>query len=276
MGRTERVSLKRRLVRPIRGGFACVTFHGFRGIGVADCRFTRDYIRMTPRGLFVASAILAATTKSCRWAKYNDRVMPSAFPSHQGLILPILRLWPRAMDVLPLCVGAAMPDLVDGVDGMIRRGSFGQAWGHTLVGSVLLCVPMGVVVTRLIVQIDTCFLQRRKSLAIARRFFTIAAKWESPRSRSKLPYPVPARWVLSLLIGAISHIAFDCISHEHCRLLAPFREEHRCFPAGWYEPWFFVPLPGYSQPYPFAPHTVAWCVLTVVGALLYFIPRRRS
>src|SRR4051812_3017173 len=112
--------------------------------------------------------------------------MPSAFPSHQGLILPILRLWPRAMEVLPLCVGAAMPDVVDGMDGMIRRGSFGQGWGHTLIGAIGLCVPIGFVVTWLIVQIDTRLLQRRKSLALARRFFAVAAKWESRR-----PLPPP-------------------------------------------------------------------------------------
>jgi hypothetical protein len=178
------------------------------------------------------------------------------------------------MDVLPLCVGAAMPDLVDGVDGMIRRGTFGQAWGHTLIGAVGLCVPIGVIVTWLILQFDAKVLQRRASLIRFHRFFAVAAKWKSFRATSTPPYPVASRWLLSLAVGAISHVLFDCISHEHCRLFAPFVEEHRCFPAGWYTPWFFVPIPGYAQPYPFAAHTVIWCILTVLGALLYFLPPR--
>ena len=39
--------------------------------------------------------------------------MPLAFPSHQGLILPVARRWPAHFDGLALCVGAAMPDVVE-------------------------------------------------------------------------------------------------------------------------------------------------------------------
>ena len=69
--------------------------------------------------------------------------MPFAFPSHQGLIAPLWRRWPRAFDIPALSVGAAMPDVVDGLIGA-WRGHLGQGLGHSLAGMVFLCVPGGL------------------------------------------------------------------------------------------------------------------------------------
>jgi hypothetical protein len=77
-------------------------------------------------------------------------------------------------------------------------------------------------------------------------------------------------WSLSVLVGALSHVLFDCCCHEQCRWFYPWGGDGRCFPAWWYHTWFRVPLPFYEAPYPFAPHTVAWCILSVVGAVLFF------
>jgi hypothetical protein len=180
------------------------------------------------------------------------------------------------MAVLPLCVGAAMPDVVDGIDGMIRHGSFGQGYAHTLLGAVCLCVPLGMLATWLIVLLDRWVLRRSRLLSPVRRFLVVAGRWEVSIGNSPR-HPAPVRWVLSLAVGAVSHVLFDCISHERCRLFYPFREGGRCFPGWWYDRWFSIPLPGYAEPYPFGPHTLIWCVLTIVGAVLYFVrPRNDS
>ena len=39
--------------------------------------------------------------------------------------------------------------------------------------------------------------------------------------------------------------------------------------AWWYHAWGSIPLPVYREPYPLAPRTVAWLVLTVAGAWLF-------
>ena len=75
--------------------------------------------------------------------------MPLIFPSHQGLILPVWRKWPDLFNGLAVCVGAAMPDVVDGIVD-VYRGSLGQLYGHSLVGLFLFCLPGGLVLTRLI------------------------------------------------------------------------------------------------------------------------------
>ena len=82
-----------------------------------------------------------------------------------------------------------------------------------------------------------------------------------------------------MVVGALSHLLFDCLPHENCPCLYPWRQVGQCFPCRWYERWFEIPLPFYERPYPFAPHTVMWCVLSIVGGLLYFAPpprRRRA
>jgi len=66
--------------------------------------------------------------------------MPLAFPSHQGLIAPLWRLRPDWFDIPGLFIGAAMPDVIDGVIGAFR-GHLGQGLGHSLIALPLLCVP---------------------------------------------------------------------------------------------------------------------------------------
>src|SRR4051794_11490763 len=77
----------------------------------------------------------------------QSAAMPLAFPSHQGLILPVARRWPEYFDGLALCVGAATPDLVDGAAGLIGRGHLGQGLGHSLLGVGILCWPAGMLMT---------------------------------------------------------------------------------------------------------------------------------
>ena len=72
--------------------------------------------------------------------------MPLTFPSHQGLILPLVRRWPEHFEPVALCVGAAMPDIVDAAIGF-GRGYLGRGYGHSLVGLFLFCLPGGLLIT---------------------------------------------------------------------------------------------------------------------------------
>ena len=174
--------------------------------------------------------------------------MPLAFPSHQGLILPIRRRFPRRIDGVALCVGAAMPDLLDGAAWPLR-GELGQWLGHSLLG-VPCCVPAGLALT--------WFARRMLPPAVIRR----------------LDGAVPAtsglaRQSLSVAIGALSHVLFDLVTHGNFLLLWPWYVNDRAFPSWWYHVWAEIPIPVYREPYPLAPHTIAWLVLTMVGAVLF-------
>lgn len=178
--------------------------------------------------------------------------MPLAFPSHPGLVAPLWRRWPARFDALGCALGAAAPDIVDGLLGA-ARGHLGQWYGHSLLGLFVLDVP----VTLLLVPL--C-----RALPFAR-----------VRALRRAALGVLA---FSAWIGALSHIASDFVSHETFMLLLPWVEPRRIFPEFWYARWFEVPLPGYREPYPIGPHFAVWTLLTVVGAVLFFsrVGRRPS
>src|SRR5436190_23821437 len=75
--------------------------------------------------------------------------MPIAFPSHQGLLAPLWRIWPRRFDVLALWSGALAPDLFDGVTSLVLRGRFGHWFGHSLLGCVTVDLAVALVLARL-------------------------------------------------------------------------------------------------------------------------------
>jgi len=77
--------------------------------------------------------------------------------------------------------------------------------------------------------------------------------------------------LLSVALGALSHVVFDFVSHENVLWFTPFWEpRERVFPAFWYARWFEVRLPGYAEPHPIGTHFAIWIVLSVVGAWLFF------
>ncbi len=174
--------------------------------------------------------------------------MPALFPSHQGLVLPVLRWLPGRFDGVALCVGAAMPDLLDGAAWPFR-GELGQWLGHSLLG-VVASVPAGLALT-----------------VFVRRY--VPARWlfrleRASRSRRSL-----ARDALSVAVGALSHVATDFVTHGNFLLLWPWHRDDHAFPAWWYHSFAEIPLLVYREPYPLAPHTIAWIALTVVGAALF-------
>ena len=150
-------------------------------------------------------------------------------------------------------MGAAAPDIVDGLIG-IARGRLGQGHGHSLVGLVALCVPVGLVVNAAI-------------RAAALRF-----GW----TRIATMAPSFAIEVWSLWIGALSHAFFDFISHENFLWLYPWYDNPEFFPLWWRARWLEVALPFYAAPYPIGPHFVVWMILNVVGALMFLPSLKRE
>ena len=167
--------------------------------------------------------------------------MPLAFPSHQGLIAPLWRRWPGRFDALALSVGAAQPDIVDGVLALVRGGHLGQGVGHTLFGLVVLCLPTGIVLA-LIVRPVVPRVPFLREIA----------------TRGSI-----AQVIVSVLVGAFSHIGFDFISHENA-----------FFPRFWNARWFGIPTPFYDAPYPVGLHFLVWLALSLAGAVMFFRPSR--
>lgn len=204
--------------------------------------------------------------------------MPLTFPSHQGLILPLARKWPRHFDALALCVGAAMPDVVDGLLGLYR-GHLGQWYGHTLIGTIVLCLPGGLIVARLLLIIAAYLSQRYDCIRRIQVVFdelshSSGFQVDAPRMVARCNRLVFVS--ISILIGALSHLLWDFISHGNCLWLYPLYGNFQVFPSWWSAVWFEIPLPFYADPYPFGPHLVVWIVLTASGALLFIGPVLRK
>jgi hypothetical protein len=174
--------------------------------------------------------------------------MPLTFPSHQGLILPLWRRFPRRIDAVALCVGAAMPDVLDALTWPFR-GELGQWLGHSLVG-VIVSVPIGIALSRL-----------------ARR--VVPSSFIARLDEGASPDGSFPRECLSIGIGSLSHIAFDLPTHAKFMLLWPFHVPEGVFPSWWCRQWGTINLPTYRDPYPLAPHTVAWVILSAIGAALF-------
>ncbi len=194
--------------------------------------------------------------------------MPFAFPSHQGLIAPLWHRWPNRFDVPALCIGAATPDIVDGIAGAFR-GGLGQWYGHTLIGLLLLVLPAGVLLNWLAV---------RFGVQLGRRgLWPNAAAWLlSARNPERTPLRRAWRAAESIYIGGFSHLFFDFISHGNFLWFYPWYENPHFFPAWWYTKWFEIPLPGYRNPYPAGPHLVVWVFLGLLGAFMLLWPLRAS
>jgi hypothetical protein len=84
----------------------------------------------------------------------------------------------------------------------------------------------------------------------------------------------------SLLLGTFSHLVIDLLSHgdKHAGFnwLRPLDVKVQIFPGWWNHTWFTMPVPGYENGYPFAPHFVVWVVLGVLGTVMLFAPAFRA
>ena len=199
--------------------------------------------------------------------------MPITFPSHQGLILPVVRRWPDRFDALALSVGAAMPDITDTVLGFLINGHFKQWYGHSLLGIFTLDLLGGLLITWLIAVLATRF--RYTDLPQPRQTFfkKIFPNSDSAADRNRV-LPRQNRlglWSFSVLIGILSHVGFDLISHDKNLLFYPWYENIRWLPEWWYITWFELrALRVIGHSYYVGIFTVSWSVLSIIGVYLFF------
>ena len=197
--------------------------------------------------------------------------MPLAFPSHQGLIAPLWRVWPNRFSLLALWVGALVPDVVDGFENIAIRGHFQQWIGHTLIGASTIGVAVGLALTG-VVRRSARRLASLQGDGAIRDSVRRIAKWtlvvDNPARTAS--FARRARFeAFSVWIGALSHVVFDALTHERSRLLWPFCRDPAWFGESWSSAWFHVSAPGYPD-YPIGPHFVGWIVLSVAGAVMFF------
>jgi len=187
------------------------------------------------------------------------------FPAHQGLILPVVRRWPKSFDALALSVGAAMPDITDTILGFPLNGYFKQWYGHSLIGIFTLDLVIGLFITWLIT-----VLARRLQAFLTKAPPPSDAEGVGGRStllhgRNRLNL-----WSFSVFVGILSHIGFDLISHDTNLLFYPWYENAHWLPTWWYTIWFEIrPLYVFDKIYFVGVHTVSWVILTVLGTFLF-------
>lgn len=186
--------------------------------------------------------------------------MPLAFPSHAGLVSPLLRRWPGRWSPGALWIGAMVPDVIDGVADL-TRGHLGQWMGHSLLGTFAFDVPAGVLLALALRR-----LVRRAAESPRARIGRLARALTAiePDGAQRVPRLASAVW-----IGAMSHVASDLVSHSGSMLLWPFREDPAWFGPGWQAAWWRVSPPGYPD-YPIGVPFVLWLVLSVVGGVGFF------
>jgi len=196
------------------------------------------------------------------------------FPAHQGLILPVVRRWPNSFDALALSVGAAMPDITDTILGFPLNGYFKQWYGHALIGIFTLDLAGGLFITWLIAVLARRSLKSVYIPKALQAFLTKAPSTRHPEGvgsktvlhrRDKLKL-----WSFSVLVGILSHIGFDLISHDTNLLFYPWYENMRLFPKWWYTIWFEIrPLSAFGRTYSAGVFTILWGLLTLLGTFLF-------
>ena len=193
--------------------------------------------------------------------------MPLAVPSHLGFVAPLWLKWPRRFSGTALCVGAVMPDVIDGL-AALGRGHLGQWYGHSLVGALCLCLPLGILMTwlasrHLMPMVSRVSVSRHLPSVLRRgacyfgcdRFLGSEAEARSCRNLGRLSG--------SVLVGSVSHLLFDLPTHEGMLWFYPWVERMRLLPGWWYTEWGRLRVPGYVEPYPIAFHTLMWCLLSM-------------
>jgi hypothetical protein len=124
-------------------------------------------------------------------------------PAHAAAVVPLCR-WRPYFWASPLVVGSMSPDFAYYVFPPQRLRHF----GHTAAGLVLFCIPVGLVV----LYVFHRFLKRRLVVLLPRPLRD--KLWPHCGSFPLLP-PRRLAWVCFLLfLGAVTHVAWDAVTHE--------------------------------------------------------------
>jgi membrane-bound metal-dependent hydrolase YbcI (DUF457 family) len=168
-----------------------------------------------------------------------------------------------------------MPDVVDGLTG-IARGHFGQGIGHSLIGMLVLGLPLGLVLrywlcktARHCISLDgrgfVVFLWNHGRRALADG----ATDKIWPRRRIKL-------LLISLSVGITSHLLFDLVSHGHIPWFIPWTGKIPIFPEFWHAEWFRIPRPWRASGRKVGPHAAIWVLLSAIGIWMLAAPLYRK
>jgi hypothetical protein len=117
--------------------------------------------------------------------------------AHPVAVLPLKRYCPRWLSLPALIIGSLSPDL------SYALGEAGGMFGHQLLGAIAFCVPAGIVLVALF------YVLRSR---VARMFpepYAAALLPLCQRPRSSVP-----AIVISLIIGAGTHVAWDSFTHN--------------------------------------------------------------
>ena len=138
--------------------------------------------------------------------------MPFTF-AHPAAVVPLHRRWPSPFVLSALVIGSMAPDFA-----YLPPFLASRSVSHNLVGSVLFCVPVGFVVYLLFHLLLKVPLTSLLPAAIRRQAARALA--DSPR----LPDRALPAVLVSLWIGALTHLAWDAFTHDPSRAtrLLPF------------------------------------------------------
>ena len=127
--------------------------------------------------------------------------MPFTF-AHPAAVLPLRRL--RFLQTVPLIIGSVVPDLPYFMPERWGRMYFPDT--HTLYGSFQLCIPLGMASL-----VFVLLLREPLTVLLGGR-----ARWLCLRAIERFNEQ-PLRWpiaLLSVLVGAWTHIVWDSFTHE--------------------------------------------------------------
>ena len=158
-----------------------------------------------------------------------------------------------------------MPDITDTILGFPLNGYFKQWYGHSLIGIFTLDLVGGLFITGLITDLSRPL----------QAFLTKAPPTRDPEGvdssktvfhrRDRL-----SRWIFSVLVGILSHIGFDLISHDTNLLFHPWYKNVRWFPKWWYTIWFEIPaLSSFGRKYSVGVFSIIWSLLTLFGTFQF-------
>jgi hypothetical protein len=127
--------------------------------------------------------------------------MPWTF-AHPAAILPLRRFCPAVLDFSALVIGSMVPDL-----GYYVFHSRLAHSAHTFVGSVLVCLPIGLVLwaTFHLMRKPFCFVLPQPHRCALAAFATTPSSWH-PRALISAG--------VSVLLGTWTHIVWDSFTHN--------------------------------------------------------------
>ena len=164
--------------------------------------------------------------------------MPVPLLAHHAPVLPLKSRWPRYFNGTALVVGSIAPDLQN-------FWSVQNDIGHTFVGQLTFCLPLTLSVVTLVGGL-------RLGEVIASRMGPRFAWLADAATDVARPGGVE-RAVTSALVGSLSHVGFDLVTHEGIPAPTRYHWQHLTFSM----------------------HSVAQAVASLLGALvaLYYLRR---